>query len=138
MPAVGRGLFTDSMTCRYLIGQKFVGQNCQNFVWVSKILSDEKFCPLKIVSNISIQKSGKNLTKLSKFRLSLETLSDEMFCLTKCCPTKFCLIRYFILKVILQCTVLLLWKLIMSFQSIFKTILLDFYMMIPSHYDPMM
>ena len=56
----------------YLIGQKFFGQNCRNFGLVSKLLSDEKFCPSKILSNISIQKSGKNLTKLSQFRLSVE------------------------------------------------------------------
>jgi len=56
----------------YLIGQKFVGQKCRNFSLVSKILSDETFCPSKILSNISIQKSGKNRTKLSKFRLGVE------------------------------------------------------------------
>ena len=56
----------------YLIGQKFVGQKCRNFSLVSKILSDEKFCPSKILSNIPIQKSGKNRTKLSKFRLGVE------------------------------------------------------------------
>ena len=56
----------------YLVGQNFVRQNCKNFVLVSKILSDEKFCPSKILSNISIQKSGKNQTKLSKFRLGVE------------------------------------------------------------------
>ena len=69
----------------YLIGQKFVGQNCRNFDLVSKILSDEKFCPSKILSNISIQKSGKNRTKLSKFWLGVKNfvrrhiLSDENF-----------------------------------------------------------
>ena len=30
-------------TIQYLIGQKFVGQNCRNFVLVSKILSVEHF-----------------------------------------------------------------------------------------------
>ena len=44
----------------YLIGQKFVGQNCRNFCLVSKILSDKKFCPSKILSNITLQKSGIN------------------------------------------------------------------------------
>ena len=44
---------------------------------------DEKFCPSKILSNILIQKSGKNQTKLSKFRLGVENFSDEIFCLTK-------------------------------------------------------
>ena len=69
----------------YLIGQKFVGQKCRNFSLVSKILSDERFCPSKILSNISIQKSGKNRTKLSKFGLGVENfvrrniLSDESF-----------------------------------------------------------
>ena len=68
---------TDSMvsgvqSTEYLIGQKFVGQKCRNFSLVSNILYDETFCPLKILSNISIQKSGKNQTKLSKFRLGVE------------------------------------------------------------------
>ena len=62
----------------YLIGQKFVGQNCRNFGLVSKILSDEKFCPSKILSNNSIQKSGKNRTKFSKVRLGVENFSDEI------------------------------------------------------------
>ena len=35
----------------YLVGQNFVRQNCKNFVLVSKILSDEIFCPSKILSN---------------------------------------------------------------------------------------
>ena len=52
--------------------QAKIGQKCRNFGLVSKILSDEKFCPSKILSNISIQKSGKNRTKLSKFRLGVE------------------------------------------------------------------
>ena len=56
----------------YLIGQKFDGQKCRNSSLVSKILSDETFCPSKILSSISIQKSGKNRTKLSKFRLGVE------------------------------------------------------------------
>ena len=56
---------------RYLIGQKFVGQKCRNFSLVSKILSDEEFCPSKILSNILAQRSGKNRTKLSKFRLGV-------------------------------------------------------------------
>ena len=56
----------------YLVGQNFVRQNCKNFVLVSKILSDEKFFASKILSNILIQKSGKNWTKLSKFRLGVE------------------------------------------------------------------
>ena len=34
----------------YLMGQKFVGQNCRNFGLVSKILPDEIFCPSKILS----------------------------------------------------------------------------------------
>ena len=51
---------------------KFVGQNFKNFCLVSKLLSDENLCPSKILSNISIQKSGKNRTKLSKFRLGVE------------------------------------------------------------------
>ena len=38
------------MEVSYLIGQKFVGQNCRNFDLVSKILSDEKFSPTKILS----------------------------------------------------------------------------------------
>ena len=69
----------------YLIGQKIVGQNSRNFGLVSKILSDEKFCTSKILSNISIQKSGNHWTKLSKFRLGVENsvrrniLSDENF-----------------------------------------------------------
>ena len=52
--------------------KKFVGQNCRNFELVSKILSDDKFCPSKILSNISIKKSCKNRTKLSKFLLGVE------------------------------------------------------------------
>ena len=56
----------------YNIGQKFVGQKCRNFSLVSKILSDETFFPSKILSNISIQESGKNRTKLSKFLLGVE------------------------------------------------------------------
>ena len=39
---------------------------------MSKILSAEKFFPSKMLSNISIQKSGKNRTKLSKFQLGVE------------------------------------------------------------------
>ena len=35
-------------------------------------LSNEKFCPSKILSNVSIQKSGKNRTKVSKFWLGVE------------------------------------------------------------------
>ena len=35
----------------YLIGQKFVGHKCRNFSFVSKILSDEIFCPSKILSD---------------------------------------------------------------------------------------
>ena len=68
----------------YLIGQKFVEQKCRNFSLVSKILSDETFCPSKILSNISIQKSRENRTKLSKFRLGVENfvgrniLSEEI------------------------------------------------------------
>ena len=62
---------TDQNT-KYLVGQKFVGQKCLNYGLVSKLLSDEKFCPSKILSTISIQKSGKNRTKLSKFRLGIE------------------------------------------------------------------
>ena len=31
----------------YLIRQKFVGNNCRNFGLVSKILSNERFCPSK-------------------------------------------------------------------------------------------
>ena len=56
----------------YLIGQKSVGQNCLNFGFMSKILSNEKFSPSKILSNTSIQKPGKNRTKLSKFRFDVE------------------------------------------------------------------
>ena len=56
----------------YLIEQNFVGQKCRNFSLVAKILSDEIFCLLKILSNISIQKSSKNRTKLSKFWLCVE------------------------------------------------------------------
>ena len=67
----------------YLIGQNFVGQNCPNFGLVSKSLSDEKYCPSKILSNISIQKSGKNQPKLSKFGLGVKNLSDEIFWSTK-------------------------------------------------------
>ena len=63
----------------YLIGQKFVEQNCRNSGLVSKILSDEKFFPLKILSNISIQKSGKNRTKLSQFRLGVEKFVRQNF-----------------------------------------------------------
>ena len=69
----------------YLIGQKFVGQNFRNFGLVSKILSEEKFCTSIIFSDISIQKSGKNRTEWSKFRLGVENfvqrniLSDENF-----------------------------------------------------------
>ena len=62
----------------YLIRQKFVGQNCRNFGLVSKIFSDEKFCPSKILSNVSIQKSDKNGTKLSNFGLVSKLLSDEI------------------------------------------------------------
>ena len=104
----------------YLIGQKFVGQNCRNFDLVSKVLSDEKFCPSKILSNVSIQKSGKNRTKVSKFWLGVENfvrrkilskvsiqksgknrtkvwkfrLGVENFVRRKFCPMKFCPIRY--------------------------------------------
>ena len=42
-----------------------------------------KFCPLKILSNISIQKSGKNRTQLSNFGLVSKILSDEIFCPSK-------------------------------------------------------
>ena len=63
----------------YFIGQKFVGQNCRKFGLVSKILSIEKFCSLKLLSNISIQKSGNNRTKLSKFRLGVENFVRRNF-----------------------------------------------------------
>ena len=63
----------------YNIGQKFVGQKCRNFSLVSKILSDEPFCPLKNLSNISIQESGKNRTKLSKFLLGVENFVGRNF-----------------------------------------------------------
>ena len=52
--------------------QAKIGQNYRHFALLSKILSDEKFCPSKILSNISIQKSGKNRTEWSKFRLGVE------------------------------------------------------------------
>ena len=55
-----------------------VRKNCQNFCFELKILSGEKIFPSKILSNISIQKSGKNRTKLSKFWLKCR----------KFCPTK--------------------------------------------------
>ena len=35
---------------RYLIGQKFGGQNCRKFGLAPKVLSAEKFCPPKILS----------------------------------------------------------------------------------------
>ena len=73
----------------YLIGQKFVGQKCRNFSLVSKILSDETFFPSKILFNISIQKSGKIRTKLSKFRFGVEILSDEIFCPTEILSEEF-------------------------------------------------
>ena len=63
----------------YLIGHKFVGQKCWNFRLVSKILSDKTFCPSKTLSNISIQKSGKNWTTLSKFRLGVENFVRRNF-----------------------------------------------------------
>ena len=34
------------------LGKIFIGQKWQNFSWVTKILSDEKLCPTKIVSDI--------------------------------------------------------------------------------------
>ena len=67
-----------------LIEHKFVGQNCRNFGLVSKTLCYEKLCPSKILPNISIQKSDKNRTKMSKFRLVIEdfvrrnTLSEKI------------------------------------------------------------
>ena len=54
----------------------------ENFVQ-RKILS------VKYFSIISIQKSGKNWTKMSKFRLGIEN-----FVRKKNFPTKFCSIRY--------------------------------------------
>ena len=51
---------------------KILRKMCRNFSLVSKILSDETFCPSKNLSNISIQKLGKNRKKLSKFRLGVE------------------------------------------------------------------
>ena len=77
------------------MGQNFVGLNCRNFGLVWKILSEEKFCPSKILSNISTQKSGKNRTKLSKFRRGIENffqqiiLSQEKFRATKFCPIRY-------------------------------------------------
>ena len=51
---------------------------------MSKILANEKFCTSKVMSNISIQMSDKNRTKLSKFRLGVENfvqqnLSDKVY-----------------------------------------------------------
>ena len=66
---------------------------------MSKILSHEKFFPSKSLSNISVQKSAKNLTKLSKFQLGV-----EKFCPTKCFvqrkifSMKFYLVRYYLTK----------------------------------------
>ena len=68
--------------------QAKIGQNYRNFGLVSKVLSDKKFCPSKIQSNISIQKSGKNWTTLSKFQLGVENFVRRKFCM------KFCSIRY--------------------------------------------
>ena len=65
----------------YLIRQKFVGQKCRNSSLMSKILSDETFCPSKILSNISIEKSGKKC-KIWAWCCNF-------------CPVKFCPIRYF-------------------------------------------
>ena len=86
-----------------------IGQKCRNFALLSKILSDEifcpskilsdellsdtlsgetlsgesdeMFCPSKILSNISIQKSGENWTKVSKFRLGVENFVRRNFVL---------------------------------------------------------
>ena len=57
-----------------------IGQNCRNFGLVSKILSDKNFCLSKNLSNILIQKSGKNRTKLSKFRLGVKSFVRRKFC----------------------------------------------------------
>ena len=61
------------------LSDKIVRQNCRNFGLVSKVLSDERFCPSNILSNISIQKSGKNQTKLSKFRLGVKKFCPRNF-----------------------------------------------------------
>ena len=51
LPILFQVRFHLSCNIEYLIGQKFVGQNCRNFGLVSKILSNEKFCLSKILSN---------------------------------------------------------------------------------------
>ena len=76
----------------YLIGQKFVGQKCRNFSLVSKVLSDETFCPSKLLSNISIQNSGKIGQKFRNFGLVSKILSDEIFCPSKILSDKLCCI----------------------------------------------
>ena len=59
--------------------QAKIGQNCRKFSLVSKILTDEIFWLSKILSNISIQKSVKNRTKVSKFRLGIENFLRRKF-----------------------------------------------------------
>ena len=51
----------------YLIGQKFVGQNCRNFDLVSKVLSNEKFCPIfQYKSQAKIGQKCRNFGWVSK------------------------------------------------------------------------
>ena len=50
----------------YLIWKKLSAKIVEISAWC------RKFCPSKVVSTISIQKSGENRTKLSKFRLGVE------------------------------------------------------------------
>ena len=62
----------------YLIGQKFVGQNCRNFSLVSKILSDEKFCSSKIlIFQYKIQAKIKK-QNCRNFGLVLKILTDKV------------------------------------------------------------
>ena len=62
----------------YLIGQNSLNKIVEISAWCQKFR-------LKILSNISSQKSGENRTKLSKFRLSVENfvrrklLSDKVY-----------------------------------------------------------
>ena len=85
--------FNKDLSSLYLIGQKFVGQNCRNFGLLSEIFSVENFVQC-------FNTKGKNRTKVSKFRLGVENfvrrniLSNENFVLRNLFWKYFCPIRY--------------------------------------------
>ena len=77
---------------KYLIGQKFGGQNCRKLGSVPKILSDEKFCPPKVLSAeffFSIQKRHFGGQKCRNFGLLPKILSAERFCPPKILSAEF-------------------------------------------------